>query len=415
MAKYYSSCLMCPQPIKPGQQISYSYPHKKFVHAMCHRRAFGPPRVIPFRANRCQPIQANDQILTRSAKAELVLQRISSSYQSEVRRWIDFHNGEPVPGIDAEFNTQGLQDYLSYRATTTKGLAGILSALKQMGMLAKFELHSSKFQQPSLMYQELQFHIHRLEKEARLQGKIKGANAAVGVGRFGNGLLLSGFSCFSYKMFKRLAPIHQECIGILSFLYRGGGGRFGLFQFTVPQHIHLTFAAHINAFRLEATWRKTHKSNTPYTITVPLDPTEDCPGFLVQHPTGPTRVTAGTLIHWYLQANDSNETTEDDPIFPIFAAAKDRRGLFTAWLRSMFTMVLPHGSTIPRRIRPHSLRAGWVNDRVRAKVPAETIMAEGRWASKAAMLTYIRAIIRDLLHSDNFRYIPKTVRHSWRF
>ena len=97
------------------------------------------------------------------------------------------------------------------------------------------------------------------------------------------------------------------------------------------------------------------------------------------------------------------------------AATTDRRGLFTAWLRAMFSLVLPEGSDIPRRIRPHSIRAGWVNDRVRNKIPAETIMEEGRWSSKADMYKHIHTILRDLLHSDNFRYIPKSTRHLWNF
>ena len=174
-----------------------------------------------------------------------------------------------------DFDTAGMQDYLEFRAETRKGLAGVLSALKQMGMLSGFSLHSSKFQQPSTQYQQLQHTIRKLEAKRMDEGLDAGVNQAVGVGRWGGGLLMSAFSCYSYKKFKKLGKIHQECLAIFSIMYRGGGGRFGLFQYTVPHHLHLTYAAHIHAFRLEATWRKTHKSNTPYTITVPLDPTED--------------------------------------------------------------------------------------------------------------------------------------------
>ena len=199
-------------------------------------------------------------------------------------------------------------------------------------------------------------------------------------------MMLSAFACYSFKKFRRLNPRHRENIVILCMTY-SGCMRFGLFHHAVPRRFQVTFVAHTNAYRLEATWRKTHKSNRPYAINVPLDSSPDSPGFIVQHPSGPTVVTTGMLIHWLIRAAPDQQS-HDSSFFPTLSTTPNRRLMFSSWLKAMFTMTLPHGSTIPARIRPHSGRAGWVSDRVRSQVPAETIMSEGRWASRAAMQSY---------------------------
>jgi hypothetical protein len=340
--------------------------------------------------------------------------RVSPGYLSEINFWIKWHYSRNVPGIHRPFDTADIQDYLRYRSSKTKGFAGILSALKQMGMHSGYTLHSSKYQQPSTQFQLLQDTIRKLKKQRRDAGLDNGINQAIGAGRFGIALLLSAFACYSFKKFLRLNQRQRENIVTLCMTY-SGCMRFGLFHHAVPMQFHITFVAHTNAYRLEATWRKTHKSNRPYAITFPLQNTPDSPGFIVQHPSGPTVVTTGTIIHWYIRAAQIQPPPNNVSFLPMLSATTNRRRMFSTWLKAMFTLVLPHGSTIPTRIRPHSGRAGWVSDRVRAQVPAETIMSEGRWASRAAMQSYIRTLIRDLCRSNNFRYIPKSVRREWSF
>ena len=334
-------------------------------------------------------------------------------YVSEVRRWIKTHGNynDPCPGVDFDFITEDVCNYLRERAKTTKALSGVLSALKQMGMICGQVLHTSKFQQPSLQYQKLRSAVSRLHKGRRDAGLDTGVDQAIGTGRFANSLLLSGFSVFSFKYFHRIHPLHREFIVCGAMQYKSCS-RFGLFNETTPLQKHLHFAAHINSYRLASTFRKTHKSNRPYSLTFPVDPSDDTDAFTVRHPAGPTMMTAGTLIHWHLRSLTHTYGNQDvnAPLFPLMARLPNRRASFAKWLREMYTLVLPIGSTIPARIRPHSNRAGWLTDHARAGTSSEHMMAHGRWKSRVAMNTYIRPLVSDLCHSSAFRYIPKSIR-----
>ena len=162
-----------------------------------------------------------------------------------------------------------------------------------------------------------------------------GVNQAIGVGRFAIALLLSAFACYSFKKFCRLNPRHRENIIMLCMTY-SGCMRFGLFHHSPPTRFQVTFVAHTNDYRLEATWRKTHKSNRPYAINFPVDDTPDSPGFLVQHPSGPTVVSTGTLIHWYIRAAQSQQP--NNAFFPMLNATPNRRLMFSTWMKAMFTL-----------------------------------------------------------------------------
>ena len=413
-AKYNSVCPVCQLMIRPGDAITMHDQSRKYAHAQCVPRAQRNNVERPRSKSRLETMRPSRQVRAeQEAKIMAMRSRLSPGYISEVNMWIKFHEGYHVPGIHMIFDTADIQDYLRFRSIKTKGLAGILSALKQMGMLCGYSLHSSKYQQPSAQFQVLQHTITKLKKQRRAKGLDNGVNQALTLGKFGIGLLLSALSCYSYKQFRRLNQSHRENITILCMTY-SGCARFGLFNHAVPMSSHVTFVGHSSAYRLEATWRKTNKSNRPYTITFPLAATANSPGFVVQHPSGPTVVTTGLVIHWYIRTMEEQLLhAGPQPFFPNLHAAPDRRHLFSTWLKAMFSLLLPHGSPLPARIRPHSGRAGWVSDRVRAQAPAETIMSEGRWASRPAMQTYIRTMLRDLCRTNNFRYIPKKVCRDW--
>ena len=413
-AKYNSACPVCRLMISPGDAITLHNPSGKYAHAQCVQPTQRQAVARPITRSRLVSMRPSSQVrVEQEAKTMAMKSRLSPGYRSEVNMWIKFHGQYHVPGIHMIFDTSDIQDYLRFRAAKTKGFAGILSALKQMGMLCGYSLHSSKYQQPSAQFQVLQHTINKLRKQRRDQGLDNGVNQAIALGKFGIGLLLSALSCYSYKQFRRLNQAHRENLTVLGMIY-SGCARFGLFHYEIPKSTQITFVGHSNAYRLEATWRKTHKSNRPYSINFPLAATADSPGFVVQHPSGPTVVTTGLLIHWYTRTMEEQLLSEGtQPFFPTLHAQPDRRHSFSKWLKDMFKLLLPQGSAIPTRIRPHSPRAGWVCDRVRAQVPAETIMAEGRWGSRQAMQQYIRTMLRDLCRTNNFRYIAKQVRRHW--
>ena len=367
-------------------------------------------------APRTPPANPADSNHQRKLRRKRLFKHISLGYVSEVRRWIKTHGGslKPCPGIDFDFDTDDVREYLGNRALTTKALSGILSALKQMGMLCGFVLHTSKFQQPSLQYQLLRHEVGNLHKARRDAGLDTGINQAVGTGKFAISQLLSAFSLFSFRQMCRLHPQHREFICQNVMQYRGCS-RYGLFHYTTPKHSDLRFVEHSNCYRLSSTWRKTGKSNKPYTITYPVSAADDTDAFVVKHPSGPTMVSTGMIIHWYLRALQMHNgpPTANSLLFPLTASISNRRAAFAKWLRSMYVFVLPAGSTIPQRIRPHSNRAGWATDHVRKGTNAEAIMAHGRWSSRKAMNEYIRSLVSDLCHSSAFRYIPKVIRRQW--
>ena len=97
----------------------------------------------------------------------------------------------------------------------------------------------------------------------------------------------------------------------------------------------------------------------------------------------------------------------------MLARKADRRSVYQRWLRFVYTNILPEGSTLPARIRPHSARAGWATDRSRQEVPTHTILAEGRWTDERAMRKYIRTNVRDLSTSSRHRIMPAALRKHW--
>lgn len=175
----------------------------------------------------------------------------------------------------------------------------------------------------------------------------------------------------------------------------------------------LSFASRDNAYVLTTTWRKTSKSNRPYNIRILCKPESGNPSrYALPGARGPTYVTAGKVVSWYLQSTGLMNAPGNTPLFPYLSSCADRRGKYAHWLRTMYGMILPLGSAIPHRIRPHSPRAGWASDRARQNINPHTIKLEGRWKDPQAMTKYIRTSVRDLSLSSRFRQVPNSVRVS---
>ena len=339
------------------------------------------------------------------------LDSLSADYRAEAVRWMQFHAGSTkVPGIHAPFEDADMKEYLQYRAMTNRNVTGILCKLKKMGEACGFVLCTSRNQQPSLQYQRLQTVKADLKKTRRLAGLDSATNEALATGNFSENMLLSSFDVRSARRFGNIHPQQREFI-VIDVMKHTGCMRFGLFRDTDPLREDLIYIAQDDAYALRTTWRKTNKSNRPYTIKFPCRPPANSPArYVLPGARGNTYVSAGKIIAWYLQVTGLEHKRGDHLLFPHLALIMDRRNAYTRWLRKVYTAILPPGSTIPSRIRPHSGRAGWATDRARQNTNKHTIMMEGRWNDPRAMSKYIRTSLRDLLTSSRHRMIPEDAK-----
>ena len=131
------------------------------------------------------------------------------------------------------------------------------------------------------------------------------------------------------------------------------------------------------------------------------------------HVNGDTTITlsTGLLMRWYIRSVHGNRTQPDGPFFPHMPSP-NRRTVYAAWLKTMFTLALPMDSPLASLIKPHSPRAGWATDRAHDNATIMAIMAEGRWKSRKAVCDYIREGLRSLSHSSTFRIIARAVLQS---
>ena len=387
-----------------GDRISFQFQYRRFVHEHCAADQISSATYTPH--PHPQPPQdftpTPDPFAPGSA-----LDRLSSDYRAEAVRWAQFHSGETlVPGIHKPFSTPDLERYLTARSTTNKDISGILCKLKKMGGKCGFVLCTSRFQQPSLQYQQIQDIKADLNKARLAEGRDSETNEALATGNFAVTLVLSGFDTRSLRRFGILHPLHKECTAIHVMLH-GACLRFGIFRYTDILREDLTFASQDNAYRLRTTWRKNNKSNRPYFVKFPCKPPAGNPSrYALPGERGPTYVTAGKIITWYLQSTNLMNAPGRSLLFPFLSQATDRRKKFALWLRSVYSIILPPFSDIPRRIRPHSSRAGWATDRARQNINPHTIKLEGRWRDPQAMTKYIRTSVRDLVTSARHRQIP---------
>ena len=317
-----------------------------------------------------------------------------------------------IPGIHAEFSTAGLERFLTHRSATNKNLAVILSKIKKMGEACGFVLCTSKYQQPSLQYQQIASMKARLKKARRLAGRDAVTNEALATGNFAVTLLLSAFDVRSKRRFEKIHPTHRELI-VINAMKHTGCIRYGLFRFTDILKEQLVFSAHLRAQVLRATWRKMHKSNRPYSITFPMRPPANSPArYALPGARGPTYITAGKLISWYLDITGLKDAPGHSLLFPCLALIPNRRAYYANWLKSVYKALLPPECNLYLRIRPHSNRAGWATDRARDNTNPHTILMEGRWSDIRAMTKYIRTSLRDLLTSSLHRPIPDDMKYN---
>ena len=207
-----------------------------------------------------------------------------------------------------------------------------------------------------------------------------------------------------------LHPVHRELLAV-HINQHAGCTRFGLFINTEPKAEDVNYSTVDVSYMFVSTWRKTHKSNRPYTIRIPCRPDHDSPAmYEIRHPGGTVYLSAGDIFSFYQRCTGLLHATEDTLLYPILAGMKDRRKKYAQWLRYVYTSVLPENSTIPSRIRPHSARAGWATDRARQNTPHATRIAEGRWSDERAMMDYVRECVRDLCTTDIARIVPSTHR-----
>ena len=318
-----------------------------------------------------------------------------------------------IPGIHRDFDTSDVERYLEHRSQTNRNVSGIESKIKKMGEKCGWILCNTRFQQPSLQFQRLRSKKADIKRQRRVAGLDDTTNEALGTGNYAITLLLSGLDIRSMPRLRGLNPVNREFTAIHVMQHKGCL-RFGLFRYTNPVRGDLVFARQDQCYVLYSTWRKTRKSNRPYSIRFPVKPPASDPSrYKLPGVRGPTYVTAGKIIEWYLEASNLTHAPPDALLFPRLAQVVDRRAAYARWLHYMYTNILNPGSTIPARIRPHSARAGWATDRSRQNVATHTILAEGRWKDPRAMRQYIRTNVRDLMTSSEHRLIPATIRSNW--
>ena len=408
-ARFHTSCPACHEEISTGDKIAYQFQYRRFVHLTCAtaprtgRHYAPPPHPNPPQA--AAP-PAQDPLAPGSP-----LDSLAPEYRAEAVRWVQYHEGYPrIPGIHEGFSARTLEHYLRYRSETCRNLAGICCKLKKMGEACGFVLCTSKYQQPSLQYQQLRTINQKLNKARRLKGRDAETNQALAAGNLGVTMVLSGFDTKSARRMRPLDPLVREFLA-MKVMMHGGCIRFGLFRNTDILREHLEFSTIDNCPLLRSTWRKTRKSNRPYSIKFECRPAADNPArYAIPGARGPTYTSAGQIITWYLQASNLMNAPGKALLFPNFAQISDKRGVFTRWLQSVYRALLPAGSVIPDRIRPHSMRAGWATDRARQNTNPQTIMLEGRWNDQRAMNTYVRTALRDLVTSMRHRPIPDEMK-----
>ena len=315
-----------------------------------------------------------------------------------------------IPGIHIKFEMQGLERYLAHRSATNKNLSIILCKLKKMGEICGFVLCTSKYQQPSLQYQRINTMKAKLQKARRLAGHDSVVNEALATGNFAVSMLLSAFDIRSARRFGKIHPCHREFITIY-IMTHAGCARFGIFRYTDILRQDLMFSAHEDAHVLSSTWRKTNKSNKRYTIKFQRKPRSNHPSrYALPGARGPTYVTAGKVLDWYLETSGLKHAPGHSLLFPNLANLANRRKTYSRWLRTVFKTLLPPTCNLHLRIRPHSGRAGWATDRARQDANTHTILLEGRWNDPQAMAKYIRTCLRDLLTSSRHRPIPDSMK-----
>ena len=228
--------------------------------------------------------------------------------------------------FDSPFNTRGVEHYLSHRARTTKYLPFIKCVLKKMGMLCNKSLHTNQYQQPSLQYQQIQHHCTKVMKVRRVAGLDSIVNEALGYGKFALSRVYASFDIRSYRRFRRCHRMHHMYMAI-SVKLDSGCIRFDLFDQTDPMTEDLAFRDLNQMYLLVTTWRKNRKSNRPYTIRFPKrPPSNHSARFVLPGRNGPSYVTAGDIIEWYLRSEA--ELGETTCLYPLLLDITDRRSHF---------------------------------------------------------------------------------------
>lgn len=408
MARYRSYCNACHSPIRVGDPISYHWGLRVFVHEAC--RSVNAPQYGDIAA----PSPTGQRIPRDVLGPDSPLNQLSASYRQEAVRWVQFHaECEAIPGIHVPFSTSGVQKYLTMRARTTKCLPSIKCALKKMGMLCGHELHTTQYQQPSIQYQQIQHTCNELMRARRAAGLDGVVNEALGYGNFELSRVLASFDVRSYRRFCRCHRVHRMYLCISNMLYTGCI-RFGLFDQTDPKMEDLSFRSLDGVYLLNTTWRKTNKSNRPYSIRFPKRPPPNHSArYVVPGRHGPTYISSGDIIEWYLRSEA--ELGNDDYLFPILRDVMNRRSHYMTWLRAVTRAAMPESAPVIHLIRPHGLRAGWATDRSRCNVPAQTLAAEGRWQDVTAMLRYIRTKLEDVLKTGSYRVMTPAMRATYPF
>jgi hypothetical protein len=282
-----------------------------------------------------------------------------------------------------------------------------------MGMVCDKELHTNSNQQPSLQYQQIQFHCNELMKARRAAGMDAIVNEALGYNNFVLSRIYAAFDIRSFRRFRRCHRVHRMYMCISAKMYVGCI-RFGLFSDTDIMTEDMIFRAMDAMYLLSTIWRKTHKSNRPYTIRFPKRPPPNHPArFVLPGRNGPSYVTAGDIIEWYLRSEA--ELGDNACLYPLLLDITDRRAHYMKWLREVTRAAIPESAPFIHLIRPHGLRAGWATDRSRANVPAHVLAAEGRWKNVDAMLKYVRTTLEDLCKTGNYRPLTAAMRASWPF
>ena len=409
-ARFHTVCPACHDEIEVGDRILYQFQYRRFVHESCAPGPRGDPQYAP--PPHPNPPQAMTVMPDPLAPGSPV-DSLAPSYRAEAVRWVQYHAGHPrIPGIHEGFSQRTLEHYLRYRSETCKDLSVICSKLKKMGEVCGFVLCTSKYQQPSIQYQQIRSAKMDINKKRRLEGRDAETNEALATGNLGCVMVLSGYDVRSAKRMQPLHPLNREFISIHIMLH-SGCVRFGLFRFSDILREHLVFSSVDNCYVLQSTWRKTRKSNRPYSIKFKCKPESGNPSkYAIPGARGPTFTSAGKIITWYLQAAGLMNAPGRTLLFPHLCRLPDRRVAFTRWLQSTYAALLPAGSDIPRRIRPHSSRAGWATDRARLNTNRQTIMMEGRWRDPRAMNRYIRTSLRDLLNSTRHRDLPDYMKYG---
>ena len=411
IARYDSTCQICGDLIPIGARIAYQFQFRRFVHERCYRNPVEGNHYAPFQhPNPPQEFTSLEDPLAPGSP----LDKLSASYRAEAVRWVQFHEGhKSIPGIHQEFSTAGIERYLRHRSRTNKNIAAIESKIKKMGQICGFVLCNSKYQQPSLQYQQLRSAKADIRRERREAGLDRETNEALATGNFAVTMLLAGFDVRSMERMRDLHPVHRELVTVHT-MQLNGCMRFGIFEYTDVIRGDIVFTEYDRSLNMFTAWRKSRKSNRRFGLKFPLNPPRNHPAkFKIPGPRGYTYASTGKVLQWYLEATDLELARPHTLLFPHLARFANRRATYSRWLQKMYSLILPLSPEICKKIRPHSARAGWATDRSRQEAPTHTIMQEGRWDDDRAMVKYIRTNVRDLCTSNKFRLLPKAFRKNY--